>query len=38
MRWLLSTGCNPKKCLADMETFLAYQASVKDLPLSKPTA
>jgi hypothetical protein len=38
MRWLLSTGCNNKKCLADMEIFIAYQESVKELSLTKKIA
>jgi hypothetical protein len=35
MRWLLSTGCNPKKCIADMETFINYQNSVRELSFNK---
>lgn len=35
LRFLLSTGCNIKKTLADMEIFLAYQNRVRDLPFSK---
>ena len=38
MRWLLSTGCNIKKTLTDMDIFISYQQSVKDLQLTKEIA
>lgn len=38
MRFLLSTGCNIKKCIADMEIFINYQNSVKELSFTKNIA
>ncbi len=29
LRFLLSTGCNIKKCIADMEVFINYQNRVR---------
>lgn len=38
LRFLISTGFNIKKCVADMDIFIQYQLSVKDLTLSKHVA
>ena len=38
LRFLISTGFNIKKCVADMDVFIQYQHSVKDLTLTKHVA
>ena len=38
LRFLISTGFNIKKCVGDMDIFMQYQHSVKNLTLSKHVA